>query len=132
MATDLTTTNVLLAILATAGVVQAIVFMCAGVAALRAYRAFMALASGIEARQVAPVVAILTRILEDVRAMTSAMKHGTARVDDAVSSAVRGAEHVASHLQLGFQRRVGAIAGIGRGLRAAARVLRHLPASGPR
>ncbi len=132
MPTDLTTTNVLLAVLATASVVQAIVFIGAGIAALRAYRAFMTLAAGIEARQVAPVVAVVTRILEDVRAITATMRHGTARVDDAVSTAVRGAENVASHLQLTLRRRVEAIAGLSRGLRAAARVLRHLPASGTR
>ncbi len=132
MATDLTTTNILLAVLATVGVVQVMVVIGAGIAVFRAYRAVMSLAAGMEARQVAPVVAVITRILEDVRAVTATMRYGTARVDDAVSSAVRGAEHVAGYLGLGLRRRVSTIAGISRGLRAAARVLRHLPASGPR
>lgn len=132
MPVDLTITNVLLAVLATVGVIQAALFIGAGILALRAYRAFMSLAAGIEARHVAPAMGIVTRILEDISAMTAAMKHGTARVDEAVSNAVRGAEHVTGHLQQTLRRRVDALTGISRGLRLAARTLLHPSASGTR
>ena len=124
MSADLATTNLLLGVLAVVGVIEALALIGVAVAALRAYRAIMALAAGIEARQVAPAVAIVTGILGDIRVVTATMKGGTERVDDAVSNAVRGVENAAGHMRLTLRSRIGAIVGIGRGLHAAVRTSR--------
>ncbi len=132
MVADLATTNLLLAVLAVVGVIQAVVFIVIGVAAVRAYRALMAFTAEVEARHVAPAFAVVTGILEDIRAVTAAMKNGTERVDDALSSTLRGVENAADHMRLALRSRLGSIVGIGRGLQAAVRTLRHLPRSGAR
>ena len=130
MSADLATTNLLLAVLAVVGVIEALMFIAVGVAALLGYRALMSLAAGIEARQVAPAVAIVTGILEDLRAVSATMRDGTERVDDIVSNALRGIDNAAGRMKLTLNSRLGAIVGIGCGLQAAVRTLRHLRTSG--
>ena len=91
MTVDLTTTNVLLAVLATVAALEAIAIIGFFLCAYLFYRRLMRVISGIEARQVAPVAERARAILDDVREMTSKVKVQAEQVD----RFVRWAAHAA-------------------------------------
>lgn len=87
MATDLTTTNVLLGIMAAVSLLEAvaIVGLFAGGALL--FHRLMQVIRGIEERQVAPAVTRVNAILDDVKGVTSTMKEEAERIDRLVQKA---------------------------------------------
>src|SRR4051812_41273075 len=84
MTVDLSTTNVLLGIMAAVSVLEALVVIGIGVAGLMAYRQVMTLLHGLESRQVAPAMARVNSILDDVKGVTTKVKEETERVDEAI------------------------------------------------
>jgi Tfp pilus assembly protein PilV len=100
--TSLTTTNILLGIMAAVSVLQALVLIGAGVLALRLYRQTLKTIADIEERQIAPLtsaVAGLVRsvdgILADVKDVTTRVARQTERVDEAVHHTMHTAEDTA-------------------------------------
>ncbi len=93
MSIDLTTTNVLLGILATVSVLEtlAVVGLFAGGYLL--FRRMMTLIEGIEERQIAPAAARVTDILDDVKSVTGVAKSAAERAERAAGwwRAFRGA-----------------------------------------
>jgi uncharacterized membrane protein len=74
MTVDLTTTNVLLGILATVSLLEALVVVGLFAGGFIAFRRMMAAFARIEERQVAPAANRLNRILDDVKTMTDVGK----------------------------------------------------------
>ena len=81
MAIDLTTTNVLLGILATVSVLEALTVVGLFIGGYLLFRRVMTLIEGIEQRQVAPVAARVTDILDDVKSVTGFAKSTAERAD---------------------------------------------------
>lgn len=81
MTPDLTTTNVLLGIMAAVSVLEAVAAAAVLVGALLVYRRVLQVVDRIEERQVAPAVARVNAILDDVKGVTSAVRQETGRLD---------------------------------------------------
>jgi hypothetical protein len=81
MATDLTTTNVLLGIMAAVSLLEAVAILGSFIAGALLYRRVLDVVRGIEARQVAPAVERVNAILDDVKSVTATVKDETARID---------------------------------------------------
>ena len=81
MSPDLTTTNVLLGIMAAVSLLEALAVLGVFVATFLIYRRVIQVVGSIEERQVAPAVARVNAILDDVKDVTSTVRQGTGRVD---------------------------------------------------
>jgi len=82
MAPDLTTTNVLLGIMAAVSLLEGLAVLGALLAGLLFYRRVMQVLNNIEERQVAPAVARVNTILDDVKGVTSTVREETGRMQD--------------------------------------------------
>ena len=80
---DLTTTNVLLGIMATVSVVEALAVLALMWGGFVLYRRTLRLIAGIEERQVAPVAARVNAILDDVKGVTSVVEGAAKTADSA-------------------------------------------------
>ncbi len=99
MAPDLTTTNVLLGIMAAVSGREALAVVGVFLAAFLVYRRVMQVVGSIEERQVAPAVARVNAILDDVKGVTSTVRQETGRIDrllDWVLDAIGRRRHRAS------------------------------------
>ena len=81
MTVDLTTTNVLLGILATISVLEALVVVGLFAGGYLLFRRLMKLLTEIEQRQVAPAAARVNEILDDVKTVTGAAKRAAESAD---------------------------------------------------
>ena len=81
MAPDLTTTNVLLGIMAAVSLLEGLAVLGALLAGLLVYRRMMQVVNSIEERQVAPAVARVNAILDDVKTVTSTIRQETSRME---------------------------------------------------
>ena len=81
MAPDLTTTNVLLGIMAAVSVLQVLAVISVFVAGAVIYRHVLHVVDGIEQRLVAPAVGRVNAILDDVKGVTSTVKEEAGRID---------------------------------------------------
>jgi pyrimidine operon attenuation protein/uracil phosphoribosyltransferase len=81
MAVDLTTTNVLLGILATVSVLEALAIVGLLVGGYLLFRRMMTVIAGIEERQVSPAAARVNAILDDVKIVTGVAKSAAERAD---------------------------------------------------
>ena len=81
MAIDLTTTNVLLGVLATVSVIEALALVGVFVGGYLLFRRVMTLIEGIEERQVAPAAARVNDILDNVKSVTAVAKSAAERAD---------------------------------------------------
>ena len=81
MTVDLTTTNVLLGILATISVLEALAVIGLFAGGYLLFRRLMKLLTEIEERQVAPAVARVNGILDDVKTVTGAAKRAAESAD---------------------------------------------------
>ena len=74
MAPDLTTTNVLLGIMAAVSLLEGLAVLGAMLAGLLVYRRVMQVVTSIEERQIAPAAARVNAILDDVKGVTSTIR----------------------------------------------------------
>jgi gamma-glutamyltranspeptidase len=81
MTVDLTTTNVLLGILATISVLEVLAVVGLFAGGFMMFRRLMKAIEGIEARQVAPAAAKLNEILDHVKSVTGTAKRAAERAD---------------------------------------------------
>jgi hypothetical protein len=88
MSGELGTTNLLLGIMAAVSLIEGFVIVGMGVAGFLVCRRLIGVISAIEARQVAPAMARVNAILDDVRAVTATVKDETERVDRAIHTTV--------------------------------------------
>jgi hypothetical protein len=124
MTGSLATTNLLLGIMAVVSIIEGLVILGLGIAGWMAYRRVMALVSDIEERQIAPAMAQVSAILDDVKGVSAKVKEETGLVDTALRSAVVArADATAGRIRSsvrGAARRVSStIVGVGRAVAGA-------------
>lgn len=119
MTVDLSTTNLLLGIMAAVSVLEALVVIGIGVAGFVAYRRVMTVVEGLENRQVAPAIARVNAILDDVKGVTNKVKEETERVDEAIHSTMNRIDDTADRVRTNVRARTSRVVGIVRGIRVA-------------
>jgi hypothetical protein len=119
MSGELGTTNLLLGIMAAVSVLEALVIMGLGVAGFMAYRRVMELVAGLESRQVAPAMARVNSILDDVKAVSTRVKDETERVDQAIHSTMDRIDDTADRVRSNVRAKTSRLVGFVRGLRVA-------------
>ena len=125
MSGELGTTNLLLGIMAAASVLEALAIIGVGVAGFMAYRNVMVLVDGIERRQVAPAMAHVNAILDDVKTVTAKVREETERVDYAIHTTMDRIDDTADRLRSNVRARTSAVVGFVRGLSVAIDWMRH-------
>jgi hypothetical protein len=125
MSGELSTTNLLLGIMAAASVFEALVILSMGVAGFIAYRNVMVLVNGIERRQVAPAMAHVKAILDDVKTVTAKVREETERVDHAIHTTMDRIDDTADRVRSNVRSKTSAVVGFVRGLRVAIEWMRH-------
>ena len=126
MTGELGTTNLLLGIMAAVSVLEALVIIGAGIAAFMVYKKVtalvdkgMVLATGIEARQVAPAMMRVNAILDDVKDVTAKVKSETDRVDNAIHSTIDRIDDTADRVRSNVRAKTNALFALVRGARMA-------------
>jgi len=119
MSAELETTNLLLGIMAAVSLLEALALIAAGVAGVVLYRRVMAVVSELEARQVAPAMARVHAILDDVKRVTSTVKEETDRVDHAIRSTMERVDDTAGRVRSNVRTQTSRVVGFVRGLRVA-------------
>jgi len=115
---DLSTTNLLLGIMAAVSVLQALVLIGAGIAGFMAYRRVMQLVNDLEARQIAPLREKVDAILVDVKTVTARVSQQTERVDHAISDTMGRVDETADRVRHSVRDKVNQATGVVRGIRA--------------
>jgi hypothetical protein len=116
---NLGTTNVLLGIMAVVSVLEVLVFIGVGVAALIVYRRVMALVDVVESKHVAPAMVRVNAILDDVKGVTARVKEETERVDQAIRTTMDRVDDTADRVRWNVRAKTSRIVGFLRGLRVA-------------
>ena len=116
---DLGTTNVLLGIMAAVSVLEALVVIGIGVAGYLVYKRVMALVNGLEERQVAPAMARVNAILDDLKVVSTKVKEEAERVDTAIRTTMDRVDDTADRVRSNVRAKTSRIVGIVRGARVA-------------
>jgi uncharacterized protein YoxC len=137
---DLTTTNVLLGIMAVVSVLEAIALIVAGVMGMRMYSQLSEQIQAVEARhltpltnrmlplvdeaktlatQAGPVIEEAKMVMQRVQRIAERAEHSLTRVDGAVQGTIDTAEHTVEKVQGGVRRTAGTVVGVVRGVRTA-------------
>jgi len=119
MAGNLGTTNIFLGIMAVVSVLEALVIIGAGVAGFLIYRRVMELIHGLEQRQVAPAMARVNAILDDVKVVSTRVKDEADRVDHAIRSTMDRVDDTAERVRGNVRDKTNRIIGLVRGVRVA-------------
>ena len=125
MSGELGTTNLFLGIMAAVSVLEALVIIGMGVAGFMAYRNVMVLVDGIETRQVAPAMARVNAILDDVKTVTATVKEETGCVDHAIHTTMDRIDDTAHRMRANVRAKTSAVVGFVRGVRVAIEWMRH-------
>ncbi len=125
MSGALGTTNLLLGIMAAVSVLEALVIIGMGIAGFMAYRKVMVLVDGIETRQVAPAMARVNAILDDVKVVTMKVREETERVDHAIHTTMDRIDDTADRMRSNVRAKTSAVVGFVRGLRVAIEGMLH-------
>ena len=125
MAAELGTTNLMLGIMAAVSVIEVLAIIGLGIAGFIAYRRVMELADGLEARQIAPVMARVNTILDDVQVVTAKVKEETERVDEAIHRTIDRVDDTADRVRTNVRAKTSKVVGMVRGLRVALETIMH-------
>lgn len=115
----LQTTNTMLGIIAGVSVLEALLILGVGFAAYRVYSRVMTLVNDLEVRQVAPAMARVNAILDDVKEVSSTVKDETVRVDNAIRNTMERVDDTADRVRSNVRAKTSRIVGIVRGARVA-------------
>lgn len=125
---SLSTTNLLLGIMAVVSMLEALLIIGVGIGGWILYRRTMELVSGLEQRQVAPAMARVNAILDDVKGVTEKVKEETERVDYAIRTTIDRVDDTADRLRANVQAKTSRVIGLLRGMRVALeQILRSRP-----
>jgi hypothetical protein len=137
---DLTTTNVLLGIMAVVSLLEALTLVIAGVYGMRMYRQLSEQIQAMEQRhlvpltnhtlpliddakklaeQASPVIEEAKVVMQSVQRMSERVEHSLSRMDEAVQGTIDTAEHAVDRVQTGARRTAGTVVGVVRGVRTA-------------
>jgi hypothetical protein len=119
MAGELGTTNLLLGIMAAVSVLEALLIIGMGIGGFIAYKKVMELVNGIEMRQVAPAMARVNAILDDLKVVSAKVKEETERVDQAIHSTMDRIDDTADRVRSNVRAKTSRVVGFVRGLRVA-------------
>jgi hypothetical protein len=119
MEANLGTTNLLLGIMAAVSVLEALLLIGAGVAGFLVYRRVMDLVTQLEERQVAPAMARVNAILDDVKGVSATVKAETERVDTAIQSTMERIDDTADRVKSNVRAKTSRLVGVVRGVRVA-------------
>jgi hypothetical protein len=130
---DLGTTNLLLGIMAAVSVLEALLVVGVGIACWMVYRRVMVLVDGLEQRQVAPAMARVNAILDDVKEVTAKVREETDRVDHAIRTTMDRVDDTADRVRSNVRAKTSRVIGFVRGVRRTIEELlhsRHQPMEG--
>jgi len=116
---ELGTTNLLLGIMAAVSVLEALALIGAGIAGFMMYRRVLDLIAGLESRQVAPAMARVNAILDDVKDVTAKVKEEADRVDQAIHRTIDRVDDTADRVRSNVRAKTSRVVGFVRGLRVA-------------
>ena len=119
MTGDLGTTNLLLGIMAAVSVLEAVAMIGIGIAGYMVYNRVMELVAGLETRQVAPAMARVNAILDDVKIVTDKVKEETERVDQAIHRTIDRVDDTADRVRSNVRAKTSRVVGFLRGVRVA-------------
>ena len=119
MTGELGTTNLLLGIMAAVSVLEALLLIGMGIGGFMLYRKVMTLVEGLEVRQVAPVMARVNAILDDVKEVSAKVKDETVRVDHAIHNTIDRIDDTADRVRSNVRAKTSRIVGFVRGVRVA-------------
>lgn len=119
MEANLGTTNLILGIMAAVSVLEALLLIGAGIAGFLVYRRVMDLVAGLEQRQVAPAMARVNAILDDVKDVSAKVKQETERVDLAIHNTMDRIDDTADRVRSNVRAKTSRVVGFVRGVRAA-------------
>jgi hypothetical protein len=125
MSGELGTTNLILGIMAAVSVLEALLVIGMGIAGFMVYRRVMDLVNGLETRQVAPAMARVNAILDDIKGVTSKVKEETERVDQAIRTTIDRVDDTADRVRYNVRAKTSRVVGFIRGLRVAMESLLH-------
>ena len=125
MTGELGTTNLLLGIMAAVSLIEALVILGLGIGGFMVYRRVMTLVEGLETRQVAPAMARVNAILDDVKGVTLKVKEETDRVDHAIRSTMDRVDDTADRVRSNVRAKTSRVVGFVRGLRVAMEAMLH-------
>jgi pyrimidine operon attenuation protein/uracil phosphoribosyltransferase len=113
------TTNVLLGIMAAVSVLEALLVIGVAVGGYLIYSRIMELVNGIEERQVAPAMARVNAILDDVKMVSARVKEETERVDTAIRTTMDRVDDTADRVRSNVRAKTSRIIGFVRGAKVA-------------
>lgn len=116
---NLGTTNLMLGILAAVSVIELLGLLVAGLFAYRMYARVMQLVNGLEERQVAPAMARVNAILDDVKDVSSKVQEETGKVDQAIRGTLGRVDETADRVRANVRVRANRVLGVVRGIRVA-------------
>ena len=119
MTGELGTTNLLLGIMAAMSVIEALAIIGMWIAGYRVYSRFMEVMAGLETRQVAPAMARVNAILDDVKIVTDKVKEETERVDQAIHRTIDRVDDTADRVRWKVRAKTSRVVGFLRGVRVA-------------
>jgi pyrimidine operon attenuation protein/uracil phosphoribosyltransferase len=125
MSGELGTTNLLLGIMAAVSVLEALAIIGIGIAGYMVYSKVAALIEGLETRQVAPAMARVNAILDDVKDVSAKVKAETERVDTAIHDTMDRIDNTADRVRSNVRAKTSALVGFIRGLRVALEGVLH-------
>jgi len=113
------TTNVLLGIMAATSVLEALLVIGIAIGGYLVYSRVMELVNGIEERQVAPAMARVNAILDDVKVVSTRVKDEAERVDTAIRTTMDRVDDTADRVRSNVRAKTSRIVGIVRGAKVA-------------
>jgi hypothetical protein len=116
---DLGTTNIFLGIMAVVSVLEGLLIIGLGLGGYLLYRKVTELVQGLEQRQVAPAMARVTGILDDVKVVTTRVKDEADRVDQAIHRTMDRVDDTADRVRSNVREKTSRIVGLMRGVRVA-------------
>jgi hypothetical protein len=119
MSGELGTTNLFLGIMAAVSALEGLLLIGMGVAGFIAYRRLMTIIEGLESRQIAPAMARVHAILDDVKDVTSKVRQETERVDHAIHDTIDRIDDTADRVRSNVRAKTSRVVGFIRGLRVA-------------
>jgi hypothetical protein len=122
---ELGTTNIFLGIMAVVSILEGLLIIGMGVGGYLAYRKVMELVNGLEQRQVAPAMARVNAILDDVKVVSTKVKDEADRVDQAIRTTMDRVDDTADRVRSNVRDKTSRVVGIMRGVRVAVETMLH-------
>jgi hypothetical protein len=119
------TTNLFLGIMAAVSVLEALLIIGLAIAGFVIYRRVTELVDRLERQQVAPAMARVNAILDDVKGMSQTIKEETSRVDRALHDTIERVDDTVERVRSNVRAKTSRVVGIVRGARVAIEAMLH-------